>query len=124
MFFLVIAAFIVIFAGSVLLLKWYAEKVLYLMTNNRHGDSDFLIHTGLAPETWKKRLVFKIGLLISENIAHKLAMKRITALSNYYARTPLVDSEESRKAILKQFSELKDKWGNLTWKELFLPKSM
>jgi hypothetical protein len=124
MFLLVIGGFIIVFVLTTLLLKIYAEKILHLMTNNRHNDSDFLINTGLAPETWKKRPVFRIGLLFSEKTAHALAMKRVDALSNYFTRTPLVNSEESRKVILKQFSELKEKWSKSSWEELFLPKSM
>lgn len=124
MFFAVLAAFTVIFSLSVLLLKWYSEKILHLMTHNRHEDSDFLIHSGMAPISWKKRTSFRLRLMISEKAAHRLAMKRLNALANYFTRTPLVDSEESRITILQKFSEIKERWSKLTWQELFPPESL
>ncbi len=111
--------FIVIFVATTLLLKLYAEKVFQLMTTNRHKDGDFLFHTGLAPQWWKKRLSFRIALLFSQEAAHKRAVQRVKSLKNYFLRTPLVDSEEVRKSILDALSELENTWATLTWDQLF-----
>lgn len=96
------------------IVMWYTKTVFTVLVDSKHRDAELILQNGCAPLEWKSKYSVKLG----KKFAKRYAMRRSKQLINYFRRTPLVDSEMTRKKIVSELSEIRSEWNTKDWQQI------
>ena len=118
----IIAAVLFIVGGPLLLagLLLGGNKLADRVIGDRHRDLEAILERGAVPARWAEPYARRIGRAAGagdEARATRLRqeaqaryLQRLGRLSQYIAKTRLVDSEETREAIRARLEEIRSSW--------------
>jgi hypothetical protein len=105
--------------GFLVLFFWfilgYSNRMVRLLVESRHRDAEFILSSRMPPPDWKSRLLVRFG----PAAAKWYALRRVKIITNYFQRTPFVDSEEVRRAAVDDLEAVRKEWRGKTWNEIF-----
>lgn len=111
-----LVAFLAFIAVFTLLYKFATQTVgrrVGRFVDRHHRTTEVLLETRGVPEQWRhevRRRFPVIGDDRTERRARRFLIRRLDRLARYFERTPLVDSEETRRLIIDQLVEIAEEW--------------
>lgn len=115
---------VVIFAVAVFLfgklMIAYATKLTTVFVDNHHRDADEILSTGYMPYSW---LVNTRGRTprLRRRPTRDQALRRLRMTVRYFSRTPMVESEEARAAIISRLESVYRRWSSARLEDLVPP---
>ncbi len=73
--------------------------------DRRHRAAEAIIETGRPPREWIEALPPR-----GEERRRRRLLRELAKLAKYFEHSPLVDSEETRRVLVDQLEEIRDKW--------------
>lgn len=107
-------ALVVILFGS----SAYFRFVFRRMILNRLQDLDTVRATRLAPASWQKGYLARIKRGKHTQAAwekqRRRHLARLRALERFARKTNLMDSEETRRGVLRELTAIREEWASLS----------
>ncbi len=98
--------------------------------DRRHRAAEEILDSGRAPRAWVEMLAGRFPGIGAGEVApgRERALKRrllreLRRLEKYFERSPLVDTEETRSALVAELREVRRKWQAARVTELIAPGS-
>jgi hypothetical protein len=114
---------VAIFAIIVIFLTVYMRRVADVALTEQFRAAESIV-SGHIPDRWvvlinRRLTVNKLMPIFQHNRSGiELALRRIDKLIRFFKNSPFFESEEARELLLSQLQETRERWINMTWKEL------
>ncbi len=98
--------------------------------DRRHRAAEEILDSGCAPRAWVEMLGSRFPGIGAGDVVpgRERALKRrllreLRSLEKYFERSPLVDTEETRRVLVAELREVRQKWQAAAVTELIAPGS-
>lgn len=93
----------------------YSSKLFDKLVQSKHHDAEAISGTGLVPPHWNRKLVVRLSVPL---LARSYALWRLGRIIQYFRNSPLVDDEQTRRALVLSLEEVDNEWKQKQWNEM------
>ncbi|WP_308638155.1 hypothetical protein [Paenibacillus silvisoli] len=119
---LILLIFIVCLLLIMLASIWYMRLMMEKIFGEKHRDMEAIASTGMIPESWSRKYTMKMirlqqtgneeELRKTKRAAARSYLRKLRRLTAYVGKTNLVDSEETRKQMLRELQKVREEWSD------------
>ncbi len=116
---LIVAYAVLIFLFAKLMIA-YATRLTTVWVGNHHRDADEILSTGCLPSSWLVKTQRGTPRL-RRRPTKEQSLRRLRKIIRYFGRTPMVEDEETRAALVSQLEGVHRRWSSARLEDLVPP---
>lgn len=116
------------FLVTILIMGRFTVKQVARAISTRHRDTEFIIETSRAPQSWSRRYHAVLTWLTRlrrpevaawfEEFSRQRLIRRLLRQLRYFQRASIFTDEDSRLALVRKISEIGRQWEQWNWSQM------